>query len=89
MMSCVVDPCLTHPCRNGGTCVTEDKDNRNCTCLKQFVGTDCQFREYISTFANTDDCTFALYNSEQDTIQYDTIRYIYVRSTADDIASLV
>ncbi|XP_070551899.1 bone morphogenetic protein 1-like [Ptychodera flava] len=36
-----IDPCLSQPCENGGTCVFDNNTSYRCDCAAGFVGTEC------------------------------------------------
>lgn len=48
----VPDPCLSNPCRNGGTCINQG-ESYYCDCPEKYTGPTCSEREYSSHFAHS------------------------------------
>ena len=40
--SIVPDPCLSKPCKNGGTCINEGYNTFECKCAPGYVGETCE-----------------------------------------------
>ena len=43
----VMDPCMSHPCTNGGLCVRLSPTSFKCYCNRDYTGYTCQTRESL------------------------------------------
>jgi len=51
----VLDPCMSEPCQNNGSCVLGADSNYTCSCLAGTTGTLCETSQYIQyTYGESD-----------------------------------